>query len=152
MPGKETPVRITVQRREFLNAGSIGILAASLLRRAPAARAEAGAHSSLAKVVFVLFRRADLSHEQCLATWKGEQHVSIVKKVPGLRRWVQNHVASLPLEGAADGIGELWFDDAATRKQGMESSQMAAAVDDAKRFLDMTRSYALVVDEHMVIP
>jgi uncharacterized protein (TIGR02118 family) len=147
-------MHITVQRRQFLNAGSLGILGAVaglLLRRAPVARAEAGTHSGHAKVVFVLFRRADLSHEQCLAAWKGEQHVSIVKKVPGLGRWVQNHVASLPHESAADGIGELWFDDAAVRKHGMESSQMAAAVEDAKRFLDMGRSYALVVDEHVVI-
>ena len=145
---------ITAQRRQFLNAGSIGILAAvagALLRRAPAVRAESGAHSEHAKVVFVLFRRADLSHEQCLAAWKGEQHVSIVKTVPGLRRWVQNHPASLPNESAADGIGELWFVDAPTRKHGMESSQMAAAVEDAKRFLDMGRSYALVVDEDVVI-
>jgi len=145
---------ITVQRRHFLNAGSIGILAAvagTLLHRAPTVRAESGVHSEHAKVVFVLFRRADLSHEQCLAAWKGEQHVSIVKMVPGLRRWVQDHVASLPHEGAADGIGELWFDDAVTRKHGMESSQMAAAVEDAKRFLDMGKSYALVVDEHVLI-
>jgi len=144
----------TVQRRRLLNAGSLGIMAAvagTLLRRAPVARAEAGAHSGHAKVIFVLFRRADLSHEQCLAAWSGEQHVAIVKKVPGLRRWIQDHVASLPHEGAADGIGELWFDDAATRTHGMESSQMAAAVEDAKRFLDMGRSYALVVDEHVVI-
>jgi len=147
-------MRMTVQRRQFLNAGSIGTLATvagTLLRRTPAARAEAGALSGHAKVVFVLFRRADLSHEQCLAAWKGEQHVSIVKMVPGLRRWVQDHVASLPHEGAADGIGELWFDDAVTRKHGMESSQMAAAVEDAKRFLDMGKSYALVVDEHVLI-
>lgn len=147
-------MKITMQRRQFLNAGSMGITAAvagPLLRRAPAARAEAGANSGHAKVVFVLFRRADLSHEQCLAAWKGEQHVSIVKKVPGLRRWVQDHVALLPQEGAADGIGELWFDDSGARKHGMESSQMAAAVEDAKRFLDMVRSYALVVDEHVVI-
>jgi len=147
-------MNITVQRRQFLNAGSLGILAAVagiLLRRGPAARAEAGTQSGHAKVVFVLFRRADLSHEQCLAAWKGEQHVSIVKTVPGLGRWVQNHVASLPHEGVADGIGELWFDDAAARAHGMESSQMAAAVEDAKRFLDMGRSYALIVDEHVVI-
>ena len=147
-------MNITVQRRQFLNAGSIGIVAAAagtVLRRAPAARAESGAHSGHSEVVFVLFRRAELTHEQCLAAWNGEQHVAVVKKVPGLRRWVQDHVASLPHEGAADGIGELWFDDAATRKQAMESPQMAAAVEDAKRFLDMGKSYALMVDQHVVI-
>ena len=32
----------------------------------------------------------------------------------------------------------------------MNSPQMASAVEDAKRFLDMERSYALVVDEKTV--
>jgi uncharacterized protein (TIGR02118 family) len=68
-----------------------------------------------------------------------------------LKKWVQNHAAALPREAAADGIGELWFDSAAAMEQAMSSPQMAAAVEDAKRFLDMGRTYALVVDEKTVI-
>jgi hypothetical protein len=62
------------------------------------------------KVVFVLFRKAALTHEQCMAQWNGQQHTSIVGRVPGLRRWVQNQVTEMPSDTAADGIGELWFD------------------------------------------
>jgi uncharacterized protein (TIGR02118 family) len=68
-----------------------------------------------------------------------------------LKRWVQNHAIAVPSEAAADGIGELWFDDAAAMEQAMNSPQMAAAVEDAKRFLDMQRTYALVVDDKTVI-
>jgi hypothetical protein len=32
----------------------------------------------------------------------------------------------------------------------MKSPEMATAVEDAKRFLDMTRTYALVVEEKMI--
>ena len=103
------------------------------------------------KLVFVLFRRADLSHEQSLAEWNGEQHTSIVKMIPGLKRWVQNHATAVPNEAAADGIGELWFESQTAIEQAMNSSQMAAAVKDATRFLDMDRTYALVVDEKTVI-
>lgn len=144
----------TVERRQVLKAGPIGILAglgAAWLRPASAARAEAGTSSGRAKVVFVLFRRADVSHEQCLAEWHGERHVALVKNVPRLRRWVQNHVASLPHDSAPDGLGELWFDDAEAMKKAMGSPEMGAAVEDAKRFLDMAKTYALVVDEKVVI-
>lgn len=102
------------------------------------------------KLVFVLFRRADLTHEQSLAQWSGEQHTSIVRTVPGLKRWVQNHAVAVPSEAAADGVGELWLDSAAAMEQAMNSTQMAAAVEDAKRFLDMQKTYALVVDEKTV--
>jgi uncharacterized protein (TIGR02118 family) len=103
------------------------------------------------KLVFVLFRRAGLTHEQSLAQWNGEQHTSIVRMVPGLKRWVQNHAIAVPSEAAADGIGELWFDSPAAMEQAMNSRQMAAAVEDAKRFLDMERTYALVVEEKTVL-
>jgi uncharacterized protein (TIGR02118 family) len=68
----------------------------------------------------------------------------------GLKRWIQNHAITLPSESAADGIGELWFDSPAAMEQAMNSPQMASAVEDAKRFLDMERTYALVVDEKTV--
>ena len=103
------------------------------------------------KVLFVLFRRADVSHEQALAEWSGPRHTAVVREVPGLRKWVQNHVAELPNDYAPDGIGELWFDSADAMQQAMNSSQMATAVEDAKRFLDMQKTYALVVHERTVI-
>ena len=143
-----------VERRELLKLGSIGILAgvsAGALRPAPAFLAEAASATARAKVVFVLFRKADLTHDQSLSEWRGDRHVSLVRNVPGLRKWVQNHVVSTPQEAAPDGLGELWFDDAEAMKRAMNSPEMGAAVEDAKRFLDMAKTYALVVDEKTVI-
>jgi uncharacterized protein (TIGR02118 family) len=143
-----------VRRRQLLKAGSIAIVAglgASGLHLMPAAWADAGISRGTAKMVFVLFRRAGLSHDQCLNEWKGERHVSLVKNVPGLRRWVQNHIVSPPNESAPDGLGELWFDDPDAMKKAMGSPEMGAAVEDAKRFLDMAKTYALTVDENVVV-
>ena len=102
------------------------------------------------KLMFVLFRRADLTHEQSLTEWTGAPHRLIAQSVPGLKKWVQNRVISLPNENAADGIGELWFDSQEAMEHAMSSPQMAAAVEDAKRFLDMERTYAVVVTEETV--
>ena len=38
----------------------------------------------------------------------------------------------------------------AAMEQAMNSTEMAQAVEDAKRFLDMERTYALVVNEKIV--
>ena len=103
------------------------------------------------KVVFVLFKRTDVTHEQALARWNGTRHISLMKAIPGLTRWVQNHPVAVPSQTAADGIGELWFETAEAMHQAMNSAEMAAAVEDARSFLDMEKTYALVVDEKTVI-
>src|ERR1700761_1402459 len=81
----------------------------------------------MAKVIFVLQRRAGLTREQALAQWSGEQHVAIVGKLPGLTRYIQNHVDSAPAEPVCDGIGELWFATDDLMNEALNSPEMAAA-------------------------
>lgn len=101
----------------------------------------------MAKVIFILHRRADQTREQCLEHWRGDRHTSIVKNVPGLSRWVQNHVNSTSSPDAPDGVGELWFDSQAALEQALSSPQMAAAVEDARNFLDMEATQMVIVEE-----
>ena len=101
----------------------------------------------MSKVIFVLHKRQDLSREQMVEQWSGEQHTSIVTAIPGLSHLVQNRVVASPGAPVCDGIGELWFDTDAAMQHGLNSPQMAAAVEDAKRFLDMDRTGLLIVEE-----
>lgn len=103
------------------------------------------------KVIFVIHRRPGLSREQCLAEWSGERHVSVVKELPGLTKWRQNHVAPNSGEAICDGIGELWFDDDEAMTAAFNSPQMGAAVEDAKNFLDMERTGMVIVDEKTIV-
>ena len=105
----------------------------------------------MSKVVFVLHRRSDLTREQMAEHWSGQQHISIVNKVPGLTRWVQNHVTSAPSEPICDGIGELWFASSEAMQQALNSPEMGAAVEDAKRFLDMEKTGLIMVEEKPVV-
>jgi uncharacterized protein (TIGR02118 family) len=111
---------IHAERRELLKYLCVSIAAgASVTGIAPEAIAADG--SGGAKVVFVLFERADLTHDQSLAEWSGSQHTSIVRKVPGLKRWVKNHAMGAKNDGSPDGIGELWFESAEAMDQAMKS-------------------------------
>ena len=81
----------------------------------------------MAKVIFVLQRRAGLTREQALAQWNGEQHAAIVGKLPGLTRYVQNHVGPASAGPVCDGIGELWFATDDLMNEALNSPEMAAA-------------------------
>jgi len=105
----------------------------------------------MAKIIFILQRRTDQTRNQCLEYWSGPTHTSIVGKLPGLTRWVQNHVVGAPGEPACDGVGELWFESDEAMTKALSSPEMAAAVEDAKSFLDMDRTGLIIVQEKTVI-
>jgi uncharacterized protein (TIGR02118 family) len=104
----------------------------------------------MAKVIFVLQRRQDVSHDECLRYWSGPAHTALVKAIPGLSRWVQNHVVGPPGEPVCDGVGELWFASDVAMASALNSPEMAAAVEDAKNFLDMTRTGLVIVEEKII--
>ena len=101
----------------------------------------------MAKVIFVLQRKPGMTREDCSESWAGQQHTSIVSKIPGLTRWVQNHVISAPGDPVCDGIGELWFDSDEVMHNALASPEMAAAVEDARTFLDMDKTGLVIVEE-----
>ena len=105
----------------------------------------------MAKIMFVLQRRRDQTRDQCLQRWSGATHIAIVRKLPGLTKWVQNHVVSAPGEAACDGIGELWFESDEAMTEALKSTEMAAAVEDAKNFLDMEKTGMVIVREQSVV-
>jgi uncharacterized protein (TIGR02118 family) len=106
----------------------------------------------MAKVIFVLQRKSGMTREECLDYWSGAQHTSIVRKLPGLTRWVQNHVVSAPAEPAAyDGVGELSFESDEVMQAALNSPEMAAAVEDAQNFLDIDKTGQVIVEEKTVV-
>ncbi len=106
----------------------------------------------MAKLIFILQRKAGTTPEECLAYWAGERHTSIVRRLPGLTRWVQNHPQASPDEPAAyDGVGELWFESDEAMRRALGSPELGAAVEDAKNFLDMEKTALLVVEEKAIV-
>ena len=106
----------------------------------------------MAKVIFILQRKAGTSRQACLEYWGGERHTSIVRKLPGLTGWVQHHVVFAPSEPAAcDGVGELSFNDDEAMQAALASPEMATAVQDAQSFLDMEKTGLVIVEDKTIV-
>ncbi len=104
------------------------------------------------KMVFLINRRPDMEAEDFRRYWK-ETHAPIAAKLPGLRKYVQNHFAAAP-DGTPpvyDGFAELWWDDAEAMEQSMASAEGQAAVADGDNFLDVERIQKFTVDEVKIV-
>ncbi len=104
------------------------------------------------KIVFVLQKRSDLGTEEFRWYWK-ETHGPIAAKLPGLRRYVQNHVLPDPSQGepAYDGIAELQFDSREAFEAAIASPEGQATLADVQNFVEPNKLYAGVVDEVTII-
>jgi uncharacterized protein (TIGR02118 family) len=107
------------------------------------------------KTIGLLTRRDGWTREQFIKHWV-EVHAPLAHAVPGLRRYVQNHITGertrtdIPATDVEiDGIAELWFNDRAALEAAAQTPQMKALHADGARFIGRIRSY--IVEERFVI-
>jgi uncharacterized protein (TIGR02118 family) len=100
------------------------------------------------KFVVVLYRRPDLAPEQFHAILRGE-HAALAERLPGLRRYVQNHVVPDPNRAHPgwDGVVELWWDDWEAMEAAWKSEAGQRATNHLPEFADLSRSTWSVVGE-----
>ena len=80
------------------------------------------------KVVAVLNARSGISREEFLHQWN-VVHPELVKKLPGIRRYRQNHAIEHRKAWPFNGMAELWFDsvaDVKTAYAGEEAQRLFA--------------------------
>ena len=104
------------------------------------------------KTMFFLHRRSDMSVEE-FQRYSKDVHVPMVALVPGLERYVINHVLANPTGNAAacDGVAELWFRSAEDFQAALVSQEGVAVLADQANYLDMERTHVLIVDETVMI-
>jgi len=109
---------------------------------------------SQVKLIFQLKRKAGWSLADARKYWL-EVHGPIVKKLPGLRRYVQSHLidaAYTYAEPKWEGVAQLWVDDAAAMQRLLDSKEFKeGAWPDGEKFLDLTIARSFVAEEHRVI-
>jgi uncharacterized protein (TIGR02118 family) len=108
------------------------------------------------KSLSLLTRRPELSHEEFVRHWV-EIHAPLAHAVPGVRRYVQNHIAGerrradIPETAVAvDGIAELWYDDRAVMDRANASLEAKRLHDDGALFIGGIKSF--IVEEKVIIP
>jgi len=108
------------------------------------------------KSISLLTRRPELSHDQFVKHWI-EIHAPLAHAVPGVRRYVQNHIQDertrpdIPTtEVAVDGVAELWFDDSAAMECANASPEARRLHDDGALFIGGIKTF--VVEEKVIIP
>ena len=102
----------------------------------------------MTKVLFLVRRRPDLTPEQFQQYWR-ETHAPLAAVMPGLRRYVQDHVVVDPSQEppAYDGVAELTFDSAEAFQAALASPEGAAVLADVPNFLDPDAIRVLIADE-----
>jgi len=106
----------------------------------------------MTKAVFVLHKRPGMDRDEFRRYWR-DVHGPIAARMPGLRKYVQNHaVPDSPYgDPPCDGIAELWFDSAEALRAAFASPEGAATMADVPNFLDPDRIGEMVVEEVAVL-
>jgi uncharacterized protein (TIGR02118 family) len=102
----------------------------------------------MTKVVVLLTRQSGMDRDAFREHWR-TAHAAIALKLPGLRRYVQNHAVPDPALGepSHDGLAEMWFDSNESTQAAMMSPAGQALSADMAQFVDLTKVNILVVDE-----
>ena len=109
----------------------------------------------MVKTIGLLTRKDAWTHEQFMKHWV-EIHAPLALAVPGLRRYVQNHIQAertradiAETKVEIDGIAELWFDDQAALEAAARTPEMKALHADGAKFIGRIKSY--VVEEKFIV-
>ncbi len=95
------------------------------------------------KFYFVLRKKPGISKEEFHQHWK-TTHADIVRKLPGLVKYVQHHVVTVPRpeyaqgEDPIDGIVETWWESEEALARVKESPELAAVIADEPNFIQHT--------------
>jgi uncharacterized protein (TIGR02118 family) len=107
------------------------------------------------KTIGLLTRKDNWTHDQFMKHWI-EIHAPLALAVPGLRRYVQNHIQAERTRAditettvEIDGVAELWFDDQAGLEVAARTPEMKSLHADGAKFIGRIKSY--VVEEKVVI-
>lgn len=106
------------------------------------------------KVIALLYKNPGFTDEEFYKRWQDWAPLA-AERVPGLRKYVQNHMVRTPgvLCAEGDGFAELWFDDVAAYKKWLAwfnargDKEVADKSDD---FRDRSKIIRWVVEEHFI--
>ena len=106
----------------------------------------------MVKIVIFFKRKPGMTVEAFQRHW-GDSHARLVEKLPGLRRYVQNHALTETYakgEPAFDAVAESSFDDTQAMKALLSTDEYAAVTADEPNFIDAATLGSIITEEHLV--
>jgi uncharacterized protein (TIGR02118 family) len=107
----------------------------------------------MVKIVAFFKRKPGITVEEFDRHW-GTRHADLVRRLPGLRRYVQNATLASGYrkrEPVYDGVAEAWFDDGEALRVSGSSREYAAVKADERHFIDGASLGSLITDEVVVV-
>ncbi len=106
------------------------------------------------KVMALLKRKDGITFEEFSRYWRERHAPLVLKTLPGLRRYVQNHAMRLSKgHPPFDGVAEIWLDDLQSWRDmlGFMASEEGKVIrEDEERFLDRGSIVFLLVEEKVI--
>jgi len=108
----------------------------------------------LIKSIAVAHRKSGMTPEEFSRYWKDIHAPLAARVIPGMRKYVQNHIIRLPgRDCEGDGIVEMWWDDMEALQKfndwvGTEAGKELR--EDGDKFTDMSKSKLWLVEEHII--
>ena len=102
-------------------------------------------------VTFVLYEKDGSDRTEALRYWR-DTHGAIVRKVPGVTRYVQQHAVAAP-DGTPPflGVASLSFADQEAFGVAAASPEFAAALADVPNFADADRLPTAFVEDVVIV-
>jgi uncharacterized protein (TIGR02118 family) len=108
----------------------------------------------LIKSIAVAYRKPGMSREEFNQYWKDIHAPLAARIIPGVRKYVQNHLIPVPgRESEGDGVVEMWWDNLESFQQFMAWNKTEAGKElgeDAAKFMDMSKGRLWLVEEHEI--
>jgi uncharacterized protein (TIGR02118 family) len=104
------------------------------------------------KTIIFFRRRPGMSLAAFQEHWR-TAHAALIVRLPGIRRYVQNHVLPPQAGGAEpafDAVAESSFDDTQAMKTLAKSPEYAAVLADEPNFIDRATMGMIVTEEHVI--
>lgn len=115
-----------------------------------------GNGESVTKAIVLLTRKKSMSQKEFSTYWKSVHGPLAAKELPGVIRYVQNHITDTFARGGfpskdydVDGVVELWFESEEAMLEAFASEGSQNVLQDAANFIE--RMTVVVVEENEVL-
>ncbi len=109
----------------------------------------------MVKSCSMLKRKPGLTPEEFQQYWKEKHAPLVVKILPGLRKYVQNHPVKVAgYEFEIDGIAEIWWDDLEAFQNFLrwrQTEEGQVLIDDENKFIDKGGIQRFLAVEYLVV-